>query len=190
MYLGLDLSLTGTGLCLLRSDYTIAETCLIHNTASDDCTRLFLNQTDLTSFLSNFEGKIDLCCIEGPAFGVRDGGRLFQIGEWTGVAKLVLYGFGIPFIIAAPSQLKKYISGTGSGVKKELIMLDIYKKYNVELRDNNIADSYVLSRIARDYQHILTKSADLDQVLKYQQDVLNVILKNDPSYKRQQHSII
>lgn len=179
MYLGLDLSLTGTGLCLIHPDYSIESTSLIHNVASDDVTRLFLNQTDLEAFLNSIKEQVTLCCIEGPAFSVRDGGHLFQIGEWTGVAKLVLYNLNIPFIIAAPLQLKKYISGTGKNVRKELIMLDIYKKYGEELRDNNIADAYVLSRIARDYDYVSTAKSDCEDLFKYQKEVIDVLIKSN-----------
>jgi Holliday junction resolvasome RuvABC endonuclease subunit len=67
-------------------------------------------------------------------------------------------------------QLKKYVSGTGKARKKELIILDVFKNFGEEIRDNNIADAYVLSRIARDY----TSGNNLK---KHQEDVIKK-LKN------------
>ena len=164
-FIGLDLSLNGTGCCLINSDYQVLNQSLISTKTTETVLRLFLNRNCLLDFLKS-NSNIKLCCIEGPSFGSKDGGRLFQIGEWTGVVKLLLYELNIPLIIAVPSQLKKYISGTGKDIKKELIMLDIYKKYNLEFRDNNIADAYVLSRIARDYFFLLqeNKIPDTDEV--------------------------
>ncbi len=174
-FLGADLSLTGTGLCLLNTDYTVNTTKLISFKASE-VIRLFLNKNEVNLFLDD-NPNIQYCCIEGPSFGSKDGGRLFQIGEWTGIFKLCLYERGIPFFIAVPSQVKKYISGTGKDVKKELILLDVYKKYNVEFRDNNIADAYVLSRICRDYYFLKQHSVIADSLYKYQLEVLLALQK-------------
>ena len=174
-FLGADLSLTGSGLCLLDTDYNVITTKLVSFKATE-VTRLFLNKNDINLFLDE-NPNIQYCCIEGPSFGSKDGGRLFQIGEWTGVFKLCLYERGIPFFLAVPSQVKKYISGTGKDVKKELILLDVYKKYGVEFRDNNIADAYVLSRICRDYYFLKEHSIIEETTYKYQVEVLKALQK-------------
>jgi crossover junction endodeoxyribonuclease RuvC len=176
-FLGLDISLTGTGACIVSSDYSIIKTALIAVKPSETGLRLFLIRNEIQEFLKEHQGEITLCCIEGPSFGSKDGGRLFQIGECTGVIKLMLFELGIPLALAVPSQLKKYISGTGKDVKKEHIMLDIYKRYGVELRDNNVADAYVLSRICRDYSSLVTHSKIPEGVLKFQEEVLKAMYK-------------
>ena len=175
-YLGIDLSLQATGVCIVSSDYSIISKDILSSTTTNTSLRLFLLKNALTHFLTGHE-DIKLCCIEGPSFGSKDGGRLFQIGEWTGVVKLLLFELGIPFVAAVPSQLKKYISGTGKDVKKEHVMLDVYKKYNVELRDNNIADAYVLSRIARDYSYLLINKKLPSDIFQYQGEVLKAMWK-------------
>jgi hypothetical protein len=48
----------------------------------------------------------------------------------------------------APTMLKKYITGKGTGVQKNQILLHTYKKWGVEFTDDNAADSYGLARIA------------------------------------------
>lgn len=175
-FVGIDLSLSGTGLCLIYSDYSIILNSLLSVKTTETSLRLFLLRNELNNCLKDH--KIKLCCIEGPSFGSKDGGRLFQIGEWTGVVKLLLFELNIPVVIAVPSQLKKYISGTGKDIKKEHIMLDVYKKYGHEFRDNNIADAYVLSRIARDYSFLIENNEIPSGLFKYQEDVIKAMYKS------------
>jgi len=55
-------------------------------------------------------------------------------------------------LVVPPTSLKKYIAGKGTGIKKNQILLAVYKKWNVEFNDDNAADSYGLARIVRN-QH-------------------------------------
>lgn len=48
----------------------------------------------------------------------------------------------------APAMLKKYVTGKGTGVQKNQMLLHVYKKWGVEFNDDNAADSYGLARIA------------------------------------------
>ena len=51
-----------------------------------------------------------------------------------------------PFLIP-PSTLKKYATGKGTSKKQEML-LQIYKRWNVEFNDDNAADAYALARLA------------------------------------------
>lgn len=174
MFSGFDLSLNGTGIVVIDDACTI----LLQEklTPPQGCVgveRLFFLQEQLHRIL---ERKIiSFGCLEGPAYGRGEGGRLFEIGEWTGVVKLNLFTQCIPFIIATPSQLKKYVTGQGKG-GKELIILDVYKNFHVEIRDNDLADAYVLARIARDY-HFFVHDPETLVVKTYQSDILKNIYK-------------
>lgn len=170
-YLGLDLSLTGTGVSIIDDKYKIISISKLE-TASFGSERLSNLSKQLRSTLSTYS-DIKLACIEGPSY-LSEKGHLFEIGEWTGCVKCILFDLGIKYIIATPQQNKKYVLGKApkEGSKKELIILDIYKKFGEEIRENNMADAYVLSRIAH----------DLDQGSKnlppYQQEVITAIQKS------------
>lgn len=177
MFLGLDLSLTGTGAVVLKSPcYSIlSKDKIVAPEGSVGMERLFILESIFLEYLSRFD--ITICCIESPSFA-SEKGQLFQLGEWAGLAKLQLYKKGIPFFFAAPNQLKKYVTGEGKG-KKELIILDVYKNFGAEIRDNDIADAYVLARIASDYYNIfISKEKKEEEVKKYQLEVLTVVHKS------------
>lgn len=69
-----------------------------------------------------------------------------------------------------PTMLKKYVTGKGTGVQKNQMLLATYKAFGVEFTDDNAADSYGLARIASGF-------ADT----QYRQDVLKKL--EDPKFR-------
>jgi hypothetical protein len=67
-------------------------------------------------------------------------------------------------------MLKKYITGKGTGVQKNQILLNVYKKWGIEFNDDNAADSYGLARIA----------AGMGD-LTYEKEIIKKLL--DPKFK-------
>lgn len=60
----------------------------------------------------------DHAMIEGYAYAAT--GRVFDIGENTGILKYELWKNRIPFQVATPTQIKKYATGTGSATKEHM----------------------------------------------------------------------
>ena len=46
-----------------------------------------------------------------------------------------------------PTSLKKYVTGKGTGIQKNQMLLQVYKKWDVEFDDDNAADAYGIARI-------------------------------------------
>jgi hypothetical protein len=46
-----------------------------------------------------------------------------------------------------PTSLKKYVTGKGTGIQKNQMLLQVYKKWSVEFDDDNAADSYGIARL-------------------------------------------
>jgi crossover junction endodeoxyribonuclease RuvC len=88
--------------------------------------------------------------MEGYAFGSQ---MANMAGELGAVVKLQLrdtlykYHGAYPYIIP-PTVLKKYVTGKGTGVQKNQILLHVFKKWGVEFNDDNAADSYALAHLA------------------------------------------
>jgi crossover junction endodeoxyribonuclease RuvC len=91
-------------------------------------------------------------------------------GEVGGVIKLtVLTHFAARSqraypILVAPQQLKKFATGNGN-TKKELITKEVLKRWGVDFDDTNLAEAYVLARIA----HAVDTSPEMTQ---FQADVV------------------
>jgi Holliday junction resolvasome RuvABC endonuclease subunit len=108
-----------------------------------------------------------LVAIEGYSLGST--GRWFDIGEFGGVLKLLLEDAKIPLIIAAPTQLKKFVSGAGTASKERMIE-EVTKKYGVMPRDDNQADACGLAMLAYVY---LTGDSRVRTELEVIRDIKN-----------------
>lgn len=63
-----------------------------------------------------------------------------------------------------PMTLKKYATGKGTSKKQEMLM-QMYKRWDVEFNDDNAADSYALARLAAKISTDATERAIVDQIL-------------------------
>jgi len=164
-YLGLDLSLTGTGIVVLDAAGKVIKSSTIKTQ--------FKGMMRLTYIRNQIAGVIDLyqpktICIEGYSMGSR-AGQAFSIGELGGVIKAFLYEVGYTTYLIPPSRLKKFIVG-GGRAEKDMIMMKVYKNWGWEPSDNNVADAYGLCRIAME----LAKPSN--GLNKAQQEVIHDIL--------------
>lgn len=172
LYLGIDPSLTGSGLSLIDSTYSIISKLKL-STPTAGVERLFHLENKFLEFINAH--AITFVAMEGGAY--RETGRIFHLGQWAGILQLVLYKKGITFIEVAPLQLKKYVSGIGKNKGKETIILDVFKNFGEEIRDSDLADAYVLARIAHDYYSVFVENKQVP-LHKYQIDVLNNLNKD------------
>lgn len=132
-YLGLDLSLTCSGIAMLTRD--------------SDGTDLGLRWADikppngirgagrLYALAQQFEDTLCrledgacnqygqhpdqvVACVEGYSYAST--GTLAQLGEWGGIVRLALYRHGISFCVVPPSTLKKATTGRGDAKKPDM----------------------------------------------------------------------
>lgn len=171
-FLGIDPSLTGSGLVLIDESYNVLEMIKLFTPAMG-VERLFHLQNKLLEVLNRCT-TIRQICIEGPA--LRETGRIFDLGQWAGILYLELYKQGLDFTIVAPLQLKKYVSAIGKNQGKQVVILDVFKNFGEEIRDNDLADAYVLARIAHDFYGLCNNSKPKD-IKKYQLEVLNKLFE-------------
>jgi crossover junction endodeoxyribonuclease RuvC len=144
--IGLDLSLTGTGVVVVSNfdNPTILDQILIESTPKEENTpRLIGISTKVMKVI--IKHKPNLVVMEGPAFGVQKSSSIFTLGELAGLVKANMHTMSQPFIIVTPSALKKWITGKGNA-KKDLMLLKVYKRFGVEFSDDNLCDAYSLAR--------------------------------------------
>ncbi len=139
VYLGIDQSYTGFAITALNDEGHFTT---VFKPDSSGIDRLKDLQANLIDALVNYE-IIDVA-MEGYAFGSQMANML---GELGGMVKLTLRDFGVYPLIVPPTSLKKYVSGKGTGVPKSHILLYVYKKWGIDMPDDNAADSYSLARL-------------------------------------------
>ncbi|MFC3797923.1 hypothetical protein [Cohnella sp. GCM10012308] len=89
--------------------------------------------------------KGDRIAIEGFGFASQTGFLLGGIG-WG--IRMEIERAGMQYIEIAPSALKKF-SGAGGNAAKEILAVEVYKRWGVQYKSNNVTDAYVLAQIAR-----------------------------------------
>jgi hypothetical protein len=148
-WVGIDQSYSGFAITVLGEDSSYQTTVAKFDNSGGE--RLSEVQAHLQETLD----KTKECCqvqdvaMEGYAYGSIMANKL---GELGGVVKLTLHetdglGDGKNPMIVPPTSLKKYVTGRGTGVQKNQMLLQVYKKWNIEFPDDNAADSYGLAHI-------------------------------------------
>jgi Holliday junction resolvasome RuvABC endonuclease subunit len=129
--LGLDLSLTATGVCL-----TDGATLTIKTRQKDGDHRLVHIEDALTSMIGD-GSTIDVAVIEDlPKHAMAAG----ITGMVHGVARAVLLRAGIPYALVVPATLKAFATGKGAGDKTPMVMA-AYKRAGREFGDDNQCDA-------------------------------------------------
>lgn len=158
--IGLDLSLTHTGICVLSKDNfeTFSVTSKPHGNGHVlELERMLKIVDRLTAEVEKH--KASLVVIEGLAFMARNTTALVQLSGLNYLIRDRLYQRKIPFVIVAPSTLKKFITGKGNA-QKDHLMLELYKRYGVTILDNNESDAFGLAKCGMAY---LGEDNDLTQ---------------------------
>jgi len=167
IYCGLDLSLTGTGVCIIDRQGTpiFTKTLKIKTKGME---RLFNIRTAIQDILNEY--KPTFICTEGYSMGSR-AGQAFSIGELGGVIKLMLYLRDWEYKDVAPTQVKKFGAKKGNA-SKDQVMMNVYKEWGFEASDNNVCDAFVLAQIARALKQTVP-------LRSYQTEVIITLRKGD-----------
>lgn len=144
-FMGLDLSLTKTGMGLLSpTDLTT----IVLDTAADKVKGLTRLVVIVGAIMTQIEKhRPVLVAIEGYSYG-SGASQAHSLGELGGLVKVELAKRGIPTIIVPPNNLKKVITGSGKGSGKGPVMLGLMKRFGVEVNEDNMADGAALAFIA------------------------------------------
>ena len=145
---GLDLSLTSTGVVVLHNDKIVEQKVVRSSPVGplpvDEAKRL----NDISEqVLALVPDDADLVAIEGVAFMISKTTALVQLAAINFLIRIGLWKRGIKFVIVSPPTLKKFVTGKGVA-QKDIMMLETYKRWNVSLTENNICDAYGLARIS------------------------------------------
>jgi Holliday junction resolvasome RuvABC endonuclease subunit len=132
--LGLDLSLTATGVALPNGSCRTIKT----NAADGDLRLVQIAESIRVAV--TITGPIDLAVIEDLPVGARSAGIT---GMVHGVVRNELAVVGVPYALVAPATLKAYATGGGAADKTAMAMA-AYKRHGIEFADDNQCDAWWL----------------------------------------------
>ncbi len=134
---GLDLSLTATGISTTADTWVITSRC-----------RGVRRLQDLRDLILAHVDSSDTVFIEGYSMGAQRGsqGVAQMLGELGGVVRLALYERDIVFVDVPPAVLKKFATGKGNAGKPDMLAAAIRCGYEGS-NDNNAVDAWWLRQL-------------------------------------------
>jgi crossover junction endodeoxyribonuclease RuvC len=145
IFVGIDPSLTGTGIVVIDQSGCIMKQELISTCKDEPVEARMLQIQDKIKFIRNIV-RLKMVYIEGPSYASR-GNVALQLGAIHFLIRIFLYRFSIKFKIIAPKSLKLFHTGRGDAKKKEIVEL-VNQKFGTNFTDHNLADAYGLARMA------------------------------------------
>lgn len=137
--LGLDIS-TQTGVAVVdfgRSLIHAEEICFKKSTGLERCGLIAGRVGEVIEQFSP-----TFAVIENYGFG--NSNTLATLVEIGTVVRYFLYQEGFPFMLVAPTGMKRFVAGAGNATK-DMVMMKVYKRWGIEPATNNIADAIGLA---------------------------------------------
>jgi crossover junction endodeoxyribonuclease RuvC len=141
--LGLDLSLTSTGMAVIGDGdvklHRIQSAKLAGHERIDrlrGCVRTWAQDKTLV-------------VIEGPSFGSPN--KQHELGGLWWIITRMLWRAGQPYAVVAPAQLKRYAAGKGNAGKDEVLAAVVRRYPMADVDGNDVADALVLAAMGADH---------------------------------------
>lgn len=141
--MGIDPS-TKTGLVVLGHEgETLAAVCVEFKEAKG-FHRLQLIAKSMKSLIE--EHKPDVVVVEGFAYGNRF--TIVLMAQTGTIVRQALYSAGISWYDVPPTQVKKFVTGSGGADKAKMAKF-VEERWGFVSKDDNIVDAYGMAQIAR-----------------------------------------
>lgn len=150
LVIGIDPSLTSTGVVVIEDGVVIEQRAILsrpskEKTPTDEAVRL-MKIRDAIRDLVMMDKKPDIVLVEGLAFTARNTSALVQLAGLNYYIREILIQAKIPFVIVSPTSLKKFATGKGN-VDKNVIMMEVYKRWEFSPENSDVSDAFVLAQI-------------------------------------------
>ncbi len=141
--LGIDPSLTSTGLCVIDHHGALIESTTLGSKKTGPA-RL----VDLRDALDAYFKRTmpTACALEGYSFGSKHARE--AVAEWGGLIRVLLYEWKIPTLIVPPMTLKKFVLPSAGSLQKNRVALESYKRWNVSFQTDDECDAHALAQLA------------------------------------------
>lgn len=146
--IGIDQSLTGTGLVEIDNDGNLKRMTLVKTGTMRDVQRLRYITSNIIEFCKITQERF-VVAREGYSFGSK-GRATFSLGELGGCVDLKLFETKIPhlvgYYILPPTVVRKFALGLGNIKKDSGYLLKVYNKFKIEFPDDNQADAFMIAK--------------------------------------------
>lgn len=170
-FLGIDPSLTATGVGIIQA----GETTKHFVTAPPKDVPAYANgfgrirwfYDEFTRLVTTYQPAV--VAVEGYAYDMPRKGKsqAHSLGELGGALRMALFDTNRTTLVVAPSTLKKFATGVGKGPKSG-ITLALYKRWGLEVTEDNEADGTALALLAQAW----SDPRMADQLTKAQREAL------------------
>lgn len=192
VFVGLDLSLSGTGCASVAGGVHSVKTIRTKpEQFGDDLARIIHIRNEISKFLDEHRASPEMVCVEDIFIPPRmsSSNTVLKLAMLGGIVRVMLYERGVPFCLVTPMQLKKFVLGKGQG-EKSLILREIYKRWGFDAGDDNQADAIGLAHLARavsarhksDVGKQVSETETESGLTKLQEEVVSKALKERPCY--------
>lgn len=169
LFVGLDLSLTGTGIVILDFagrvlHHSIISTKPTTQLPQDRFKRYASIWKAIQKIMKEYLYKntfYQFIAIESYSFGSKGSARSSLMESGAVIRYELLKNFPSYYIEVAPQQLKKFLLGSVKNKGKDaknIMCREVYKRGNLELDNDNEVDAYVLAMIGYSLHFQSTKS--------------------------------
>jgi Holliday junction resolvasome RuvABC endonuclease subunit len=167
--LGIDQSLTGTGISIIDNDGIGESICHQEEIATKEkgTKRLFLIKSKIKEILKEY--KPDYVCREDYAYGSK-GRSVFNLGELGGVVDVLTYEHDYNIYKIPIMTWKKCLLGKGNVAKDTKYLLKFYKETQIMFDTDNIADSYGLANTLVKYINLKNDPNKIYNMWDYEQE--------------------
>lgn len=190
--MGLDISLTSTGICIRKDMVPVSITSIKTSKEElwfDRITRIL---NEVLSMIALY--KVEYVVIENYSFGSTNGREL--LGEIHGVIMFEFEKRDIPFLKIPPTQIKLFGCGAGKAPKcppdkakstwaKTWVVIETNRRYDTDFRlaDNDKCDAFLIALLAETLRMVVQDKSVLERLLPHQEGVIRSIL-NIPKPKK------
>lgn len=144
-FVGIDPSLVGTGVVMIDEDGEIVEQKLISTTPDIPTEQRLLDILKSLSFIKKVP-RLQKVYMEDLAYFSKSS-RLFELAGLHFMIRTEFFINNIQMKIIPPKTLKKFVTNNGNA-KKNLMLLQCFKRWGESFEDDNVCDAYCLARLA------------------------------------------
>lgn len=148
IYVGLDLSLTSTGIAIIHGNQIttrrVTSTGKKGATSAEQVARLGALVEDIAHEVPWTEHA--RIAVEGPSYG-STGSAAHILGGFWWMVRHRLATLDLDVVVVPPGTVKKYATGKGNAGKDEVLTAVVRRYSHVDVRGNDEADALVLAAI-------------------------------------------